>query len=389
MDGVKIEKITTLAARMVAGGAPVESQALDDQEELDLYKMCLGDQYDVLLTDLRWSRFKHVAITAMMWITVDRRPPPSTGRPGRSRKTESRGTAEVGRARLLGKGCGEYDEATGLYEWYEDGIPAQKAQKGGGPQLTWAGLLEQRALIEADFQQTYGIDLDTPGLMRARSWRRLRPASTASLRRPGSTGTSRLLSAASKGATVALTVGELVGFIRLDDGEARPALRRAEGDLNASGQRMADDAEQAGQQAGQALGDGFTRAADGSIRDARGRFVSAARRSGDAAGDALGDALRDGARDGADDAVQAAEGGLSRLQTIAAGAGVAAGAALVVGITDYLAAPRSWGRWRGRSAARPRSRRSTARLRAGSSPRRWSRTSRPPPTPWPRSLRTG
>ncbi|MFB7228528.1 phage tail tape measure protein [Streptomyces fimicarius] len=135
---------------------------------------------------------------------------------------------------------------------------------------------------------------------------------------------------------MALTVGELVGFIRLDDGEVRPALRRAEGNLNASGQRMADDAEQAGQQAGQALGDGFTRAADGSIRDSRGRFVAAARRSGDAAGDALGGALRDGARDGADDAVQAAEGGLSRLQTIAAGAGIAAGAALMVGITDYL-----------------------------------------------------
>ncbi|MFF3092263.1 phage tail tape measure protein [Streptomyces cyaneofuscatus] len=135
---------------------------------------------------------------------------------------------------------------------------------------------------------------------------------------------------------MALTVGELVGFIRLDDGEVRPALRRAEGDLNASGRRMADDAEQAGQQAGQALGNGFTRAADGSIRDARGRFVAAARRSGDAAGDALGDALADGARDGADDAVQAAEGGLTRLQTIAAGAGVAAGAALMVGITDYL-----------------------------------------------------
>ncbi|WP_432111166.1 phage tail tape measure protein [Streptomyces sp. YPW6] len=135
---------------------------------------------------------------------------------------------------------------------------------------------------------------------------------------------------------MALTVGELVGFIRLDDGEVRPALRRAEGDLNASGRRMADDAEQAGRQAGQALGDGFTRAADGSIRDSRGRFVGAARRSGDAAGDALGDALRDGARDGADDAVQAAEGGLSRLQTIAAGAGIAAGAALMVGITDYL-----------------------------------------------------
>ncbi|KPL31115.1 hypothetical protein JI76_18100 [Streptomyces anulatus] len=152
---------------------------------------------------------------------------------------------------------------------------------------------------------------------------------------------------------MALTVGELVGFIRLDDGEVRPALRRAEGDLNASGQQMADDAEQAGQQAGQALGDGFTRAADGSIRDARGRFVAAARRSGDAAGDALGDALRDGARDGADDAVQAAEGGLSRIQTIAAAAGVAAGAALMVGITDYLEQSQILGTLEGRIGGAP------------------------------------
>ncbi|MFC8625609.1 phage tail tape measure protein [Streptomyces anulatus] len=152
---------------------------------------------------------------------------------------------------------------------------------------------------------------------------------------------------------MALTVGELVGFIRLDDGEVRPALRRAESDLNASGQRMADDAEQAGQQAGQALGDGFTRAADGSIRDSRGRFVAAARRSGDAAEDALGDALRDGARDGADDAVQAAEGGLSRLQTIAAGAGLAAGAALMVGITDYLEQSQILGTLEGRIGGAP------------------------------------
>ncbi|MFD5682203.1 phage tail tape measure protein [Streptomyces bacillaris] len=135
---------------------------------------------------------------------------------------------------------------------------------------------------------------------------------------------------------MALTVGELVGFIRLDDGEVRPALRRAEGDLNASGRRMSDDAEQTGQRAGQALGDGFTRAADGSIRDSRGRFVSAARRSGNVAGDALGDGLADGARAGADDAVQAAEGGFSKVKMLAAAAGLAAGAVLMEGITQYL-----------------------------------------------------
>nr|WP_037829784.1 phage tail tape measure protein [Streptomyces sp. NRRL S-325] len=135
---------------------------------------------------------------------------------------------------------------------------------------------------------------------------------------------------------MALVVGELTGTIRIDDGEVRPALRRTEGALNASGQRMADDAERSGQQAGQALGEGLTRAADGSIRDARGRFVAAARQSGDAAGDALGDALADGAADGARDAVQEAESGLSRLQTVAAGAGIAAGGALMVGLTQYL-----------------------------------------------------
>ncbi|NEB57664.1 hypothetical protein G3I48_36125 [Streptomyces griseus] len=107
VDGVKIEKITTLAARMVAGGAPVDSQALDDQEELDLYKMCLGDQYDVLLKDLRWSRFKHVAITAMMWITVDRETAAQywktgvqPGKPNRAarRKQAARGSSAKGAA---------------------------------------------------------------------------------------------------------------------------------------------------------------------------------------------------------------------------------------------------------------------------------------------------
>ncbi|GGJ82085.1 hypothetical protein GCM10011583_12050 [Streptomyces camponoticapitis] len=161
---------------------------------------------------------------------------------------------------------------------------------------------------------------------------------------------------------MALTVGELVGFIRLDDGEVDPALTRMEGALNASGQRMTADADAAGTRAGQALGDGITRGADGRLRNAQGRFVTAgqaagdgfgdsaaagartgltrlttvAGQAGDRAGDALGDGLREGAADGADDAVAEAEGGMSRMQMIAAGAGVAAGGALLVGITSAL-----------------------------------------------------
>jgi len=124
---------------------------------------------------------------------------------------------------------------------------------------------------------------------------------------------------------VALQVGELNGIITIDDRAMDPALRRAENALRDAGQQMGDDAERAGQQAGEGLGDGLVRGADGRLRNAQGRFVAAGRR----AGDAVGDGMADGVADGTDEAVAEAEGGLSRLQTIALGAGVAAGAVLM------------------------------------------------------------
>ncbi|GGZ51829.1 DUF7426 family protein [Streptomyces rubiginosohelvolus] len=107
LDGVRIEKITTLAARMVAGGAPIEAQALDDEEEIDLYKACLGSQYEPLLNEVSWARFKHTAITAMMWITVDRetaaqywKTGAQPGKPNRAarRKQAARGSSAKGAA---------------------------------------------------------------------------------------------------------------------------------------------------------------------------------------------------------------------------------------------------------------------------------------------------
>lgn len=71
-DGIKVERITTLATRLVAGGEPGNTEMLDDNEEIDLYQLCLGDTYDELRRDLSWSRFKHVALTAMWWIVADR-----------------------------------------------------------------------------------------------------------------------------------------------------------------------------------------------------------------------------------------------------------------------------------------------------------------------------
>ncbi|MFD5901716.1 hypothetical protein ACFWHG_09455 [Streptomyces microflavus] len=71
-DGLKIERITTLAARLAAGGEAPTAPALDDEQELDLYRMCLGATYAPLLAEVSWARFRHTALTAMMWITADR-----------------------------------------------------------------------------------------------------------------------------------------------------------------------------------------------------------------------------------------------------------------------------------------------------------------------------
>ncbi|MFF7851930.1 hypothetical protein ACFZDF_30725 [Streptomyces sp. NPDC007910] len=71
-DGIRIERITSLAARLASGGKTPDSPVLDDEEERDLYRMCLGDQYGPLLANLKWGAFKHVSLTVMFWVTTDR-----------------------------------------------------------------------------------------------------------------------------------------------------------------------------------------------------------------------------------------------------------------------------------------------------------------------------
>nr|WP_306432883.1 phage tail tape measure protein [Streptomyces harenosi] len=87
--------------------------------------------------------------------------------------------------------------------------------------------------------------------------------------------------------------------------------------------QLPDEMGRIGQQAGDDLGDAVVRGADGRLRDARGRFV----RAGRAAGDAAGDGLADGLEDGADGAVDGAGGKLERLKQVAGAAALAAGAA--------------------------------------------------------------
>ncbi|MFJ8992617.1 hypothetical protein ACIRQH_19750 [Streptomyces sp. NPDC102279] len=72
-DGMKIERITAMAARLAAGQKASPSvELLNDEEELDLYRMCLGAAYGPLLKEVRWGPFKHVALTVMFWVTTDK-----------------------------------------------------------------------------------------------------------------------------------------------------------------------------------------------------------------------------------------------------------------------------------------------------------------------------
>ncbi|MEU8723515.1 DUF7426 family protein [Streptomyces antimycoticus] len=68
-DGLRVQKITSLAARLQAGGEAVDTTLLDDEEERDLLALCLGPVLDEMLSDgITWSRVRHAGLTAMFWI---------------------------------------------------------------------------------------------------------------------------------------------------------------------------------------------------------------------------------------------------------------------------------------------------------------------------------
>ncbi|EGJ77688.1 hypothetical protein STTU_4899 [Streptomyces sp. Tu6071] len=70
-DGLRVEKITRAAARMLQDGTEPDAESLSDDEERDLYRMLLGPVHDELLAATDWARFKHTALTVMFWVTAD------------------------------------------------------------------------------------------------------------------------------------------------------------------------------------------------------------------------------------------------------------------------------------------------------------------------------
>lgn len=71
-DGLRVDRITTAAARLALGGSAMDETVLNDEEERDLFRLVLGNMYDEILSQVGWTRFRHIAMTTMVWITSDR-----------------------------------------------------------------------------------------------------------------------------------------------------------------------------------------------------------------------------------------------------------------------------------------------------------------------------
>lgn len=70
-DGLRVQTLMEQGARMADTGTPMDTEVLDDAQELDLFQTALGSAYpELTAAGLDWSRFRHVAMTAVMWITA-------------------------------------------------------------------------------------------------------------------------------------------------------------------------------------------------------------------------------------------------------------------------------------------------------------------------------
>lgn len=68
-DGLRVQRITNLATRLLAGGEAIDTTLLDDEEELDLISLCLGPAEPEMTGDgVDWAWRRHAGLTSMFWI---------------------------------------------------------------------------------------------------------------------------------------------------------------------------------------------------------------------------------------------------------------------------------------------------------------------------------
>lgn len=70
--GLAVQAVVQSAA-VAASGGEVDTDALGDAAERDLYRDLLGDAYDQMLADgVSWPALKHCARVAIVWVVQDK-----------------------------------------------------------------------------------------------------------------------------------------------------------------------------------------------------------------------------------------------------------------------------------------------------------------------------
>lgn len=70
-DGLRVQRLMETARRLTDEGAPADTEVLNDDAEMNLFEVALGTAFeDLRACGVDWSRFRHVAMTAVMWITA-------------------------------------------------------------------------------------------------------------------------------------------------------------------------------------------------------------------------------------------------------------------------------------------------------------------------------
>ncbi|OZC55060.1 hypothetical protein CH289_07650 [Rhodococcus sp. RS1C4] len=155
-----------------------------DDELIEQMRLLLGDMWDVMLDDgVSWPELLHVARTALIWygqsahagalfwdyFDREHEPAPPVDESEPEPEWPEDGEAPGSRG-PDDPGGGPYDEATGLRDWYYPENYGKTTPAGPRETLTWAMMLEHWELVELDFQQFFGIDLES-GILKERSFR--------------------------------------------------------------------------------------------------------------------------------------------------------------------------------------------------------------------------
>lgn len=69
-DGLFIQRLTTAAVQLVEGGENIDTEALDDGEERELFQRLLGATFAEMVEDgVKWVWMRHAALTVLMWVS--------------------------------------------------------------------------------------------------------------------------------------------------------------------------------------------------------------------------------------------------------------------------------------------------------------------------------